>query len=106
MPSITYIEHDGASHAVDVEDGMSLMEGAVTNGVPGIDGDCGGNCACATCHVYVDPAWADRTGVRTDMETAMLEFAEGVTLDSRLCCQITASAALDGLVVRLPLSQH
>jgi len=106
MPAITYIEHGGTNHVVEVEDGLSLMEGAVSNGVPGIDGDCGGNCACATCHVYVDAAWADRTGDRTSMEASMLEFAEGVTPESRLSCQITASAALDGLVVRLPASQH
>lgn len=106
MPKITYIEHHGISHVVEVEDGLSLMEGALANGVPGIDGDCGGNCACATCHVYVDPAWSGRTGERTAMETSMLEFAEGVTPDSRLCCQINASMMLDGLVVRLPLSQH
>lgn len=106
MPAIIYIEHDGVSHTIDVADGLSLMEGAVSNGVPGIDGDCGGNCACATCHVYVDPAWACRTGGRTSMESAMLEFAEGVTPESRLCCQIEASAELDGLIVRLPASQH
>jgi len=74
--------------------------------VPGIDGDCGGNCACATCHVHVDAAWLDRTGERTEMEAAMLEFAEGVAPDSRLCCQIMASEALDGVVVRMPAGQH
>ncbi len=106
MPIVNYIEHDGTAHAIDVATGVSLMEGAVSNGVPGIDGDCGGNCACATCHVHVDAAWLDRTGERTEMESAMLEFAEGVAPDSRLCCQIMASAALDGVVVRMPAGQH
>lgn len=106
MASITYVTSGGASRTLDVEDGLSVMEAAVANGVPGIDGDCGGNCACATCHVYVDPAWVAATGVRSDMETAMLDFAEGVEPNSRLACQIIAGPALDGLIVRTPASQH
>ncbi len=106
MPKITYIEHSGAEHAIDVPSGLSVMEGAVKNSVPGIDADCGGATACATCHVYVDEAWLAKTGERTAMEAAMLEFAEAVEANSRLSCQIKVSDALDGLVVRMPASQH
>lgn len=106
MAKITYIEFNGAEHVVDVADGLSVMEGAVQNMVPGIDGDCGGACACATCHIFVDAAWNDRLGERNAMEASMLEFAEGVRETSRLACQITVSEALDGLVVHLPEAQH
>ena len=106
MAKITYVATNGAARTLDVEDGVSLMEAAVSNGVPGIDGDCGGNCACATCHVYVDAAWLAASGERSDMEAAMLDFAEGVAPNSRLCCQIMASPALDGMTVRTPVSQH
>lgn len=106
MPRITYIEHDGQEHAIDVADGLSVMEGAVKNGVPGIDADCGGACACATCHVYIDSGWLDKAGDRTSMEESMLEFSENVQENSRLSCQIKVSSELDGLVVRLPESQH
>ena len=106
MARIVYEQHDGRRQEVEVEDGVSLMEGALANGVSGIDGDCGGNCACATCHVYIEPGWRAATGERSEMEGAMLEFAEGVEPGSRLACQINASSALDGLVVRLPAAQH
>ena len=106
MTKITFIAADGGARTLDIDDGVSLMEAAVANGVPGIDGDCGGNCACATCHVHVDAAWLTASGVKSDMETAMLDFAEGVTDDSRLACQIFAAPALDGLIVRTPVSQH
>jgi 2Fe-2S ferredoxin len=106
MPKVTYIEHSGKEHVIDVAAGATVMEGAVKNNVPGIDADCGGACACATCHVYVDDAWIARTGKAASMEESMLDFAEGVTANSRLSCQITVSADLDGLVVRLPESQH
>ena|SRR5690348_1507681 len=106
MAKITYIEHSGAPHVIDVPSGLSVMEGAVKNSVPGIDADCGGATACATCHVYVDEAWLARTGERTPMEQAMLEFAEAVETNSRLSCQLKVSDAFDGLVVRLPASQH
>jgi 2Fe-2S ferredoxin len=106
MAKITYIEHSGKEHAIDVADGMSVMEGAVKHNVPGIDADCGGACACATCHVYVDPGWFERTGSPSGMEQSMLDFASEVQPTSRLSCQIKVSAALDGLVVRLPASQH
>ena len=106
MAKITYIEFSGAERTVEVALGQTLMEGAVKNNVPGIDADCGGACACATCHVYVDEAWEAKTGVRTDMEQSMLEFAENVEPNSRLACQIKVSGDLDGLVVRLPEAQH
>ena len=106
MAKITYIEHDGAEHVVDVKPGLSVMEGAVRNNIPGIDADCGGACACATCHVHVDPEWFDRTGERSVMEESMLDFAENVTETSRLSCQIQVRDELDGLIVRMPESQH
>ena len=106
MAKITYIAADGGARTLDIADGESLMEAALANGVPGIDGDCGGNAACATCHVHVDAAWLTAAGAKSDMEAAMLDFAEGVTADSRLACKIFASAAIDGMVVRTPVSQH
>jgi 2Fe-2S ferredoxin len=106
MAKITYIEFDGTEHPVDVRNGLSVMEGAVRNSVPGIDADCGGACACATCHVYVDPEWTDKAGTRSAMEDSMLDFAENVEPNSRLSCQIKVSDALDGLIVRMPESQH
>ncbi len=105
MPKITYIEFNGNEHEIDVPNGLSVMEGAVRNLVPGIDADCGGACACATCHVYVDPAWTDKTGSREAMEDSMLDFAEGVQENSRLSCQIKVTEALDGLIVRMPEHQ-
>ncbi|WP_313008384.1 2Fe-2S iron-sulfur cluster-binding protein [Brevundimonas vesicularis] len=106
MASITYIEHDGTEHVVDVKSGLSVMEGAIRNNVPGIDADCGGACACATCHVYVDDAWLEVTGKPSAMEESMLDFAEEVEPNSRLSCQIRVSDALNGLIVRLPENQH
>ncbi len=106
MPKITYIEHSGKEHVIDVPAGMSVMEGAVKNAIPGIDADCGGACACATCHVYVDEAWAGKTGTPSGMEQSMLDFASEVESTSRLSCQIKVTAELDGLVVRMPKSQH
>ena len=106
MAKITYVEHNGTEHALDVKTGLSVMEGAVKNNVPGIDADCGGACACATCHVYVDEAWRDKTGSSSAMEESMLDFAEGVTEFSRLSCQIKVTDDLDGLTVTMPESQH
>ena len=108
MPKITYIEHSGRAHQVEVPEGKSVMRGAVDNGVPGIDADCGGECACATCHVYVDEAWLAVTGtpVPGSQEAAMLSFAALGRANSRLSCQLKVDAALDGLVVRLPEGQH
>ena len=105
MPKITYIEHNGTEHVLDVPKGLSVMEGAVRNLVPGIDADCGGACACATCHVYVDPAWFEKTGEREAMEESMLDFADDVRETSRLSCQIKVTEELDGLVVRMPEHQ-
>jgi len=106
MPKITYIEHNGKEHSAEVPSGWSVMEGAVKNRIPGIDADCGGACACATCHVYVDPAWLAKLAPRQEMEEQMLDFAQDVKPNSRLSCQIKVSPALDGLVVRTPKSQH
>src|SRR6202453_4944758 len=108
MPKITYIEHHGREHAVDVPLGLSVMRGAVDNNIPGIDADCGGECACATCHVYVDAAWLPVTGlpVPASQEASMLSFAAVTQADSRLSCQIPVTDALDGLVVRMPEGQH
>lgn len=106
MPKITYIEASGKEHVVEAPVGQTVMEAAVKHAVPGIDADCGGACACATCHVYVDPEWLDKTGDRSSMEESMLDFANDVEDNSRLSCQIRVSEGLDGLVVRLPKSQH
>ena len=106
MPKITYIEHNGKQHVVDVPLGSTVMRGAVDNGIPGIDGDCGGLCACATCHVFVDPTWLATAGKRNDTEESMLSFAAETADNSRLGCQIEITAALDGLIVRMPESQH
>ena len=106
MAKITYIEFNGEQHVVDVKPGMTVMEGAVKHSVPGIDADCGGACACATCHVYVDPAWREKVGERKAMEESMLDFADNVEPTSRLSCQITVTEELEGLIVRLPESQH
>ena len=103
---VTYVEHDGTEHPVDVPLGWSLMEAAVRQRVPGIDADCGGACACATCHVYVDPAWSGAIPPKSDMEETMLDFALSRKAESRLSCQIRATSAMEGLVLRLPASQH
>ena len=106
MAKITYIEFNGTEHVVDVKNGLSVMEGAVKNNIPGIDADCGGACACATCHVYVQEPWTGKTGEKSAMEESMLDFAENVADNSRLSCQIKVSDDLDGLTVRMPESQH
>ncbi len=102
MAKITYIEFDGKSHVVDVAPGMSVMEGAINNNIPGIEAECGGACSCATCHVYVDPAWVAATGSAQHIEEDMIECAMDIQETSRLSCQIEVSDELDGLVVRLP----
>jgi 2Fe-2S ferredoxin len=108
MPKVTYVEYDGTTHQVDVPVGISVMRGAVDNNVPGIDADCGGECACATCHVYVDAPWLVKTGlpVPGSQEASMLSFAAAALPDSRLSCQITLTKELDGLLVRMPEGQH
>jgi len=106
MAKITYIEHNGKQHVVDVKPGLTVMEGARDNGVPGIEADCGGACACSTCHVYVDPAWVERIPAKDDMEEDMLDFAwQPDPATSRLTCQIKVTDAMDGLVVRMPERQ-
>lgn len=105
MPKIIFIGHDGVEYIAEAEPSSSVMKAAVNSMVPGVDGDCGGACACATCHVYVDPVWAGRTGAPDETEQAMLEFVSEPTENSRLSCQITVTAALDGLTVRLPRQQ-
>lgn len=106
MPKIIYNTFDGNRHEVEVAEGTSVMEGAVNNGISGIDGDCGGSCACATCHVQVPDRWLSMLDSQSDMELAMLDFAEGVTPNSRLGCQISVSGELDGIEVGLPETQH
>ena len=108
MPKITFIEHDGTAHTVDVAVGKTVMLAAVDNNVPGIDADCGGECACATCHVYIDEAWLPKVGLPEagSQEASMLSFAAVTQPDSRLSCQINVTADLDGLVVRMPAGQH
>jgi len=106
MPKITYIDTTGKERTVEVPEGWSVMEGAVKNLVPGIDADCGGACACATCHVYVDPAWVEKLPPKQDMEETMLDFAQELEPNSRLSCQIKVTPELDGLVVKTPKSQH
>ena len=106
MPKIVYIETDGTEHAVDVPVGLSVMEGAVRFTVPGIDGDCGGACACATCHVYVGEGWFEKLTPMNELERDMLDFAFDVKENSRLACQIRVTPALDGLVVRTPARQY
>lgn len=106
MSRVTSIQHDGARHQIDTEDGYSLMEVAINDNIFGIDGDCGGGCACATCHVYVDEAWVAKLGERPATEIDMLELAAGATERSRLACQIKVEAVLEGFAVHLPESQH
>ena len=106
MPKIKYIEHNGKEHEVEVPVGWSVMEGAVKNLIPGIDADFGGACACATCHVFVDEAWLAKLPKKEDMEETMLDFAPDMAANSRLSCQIKVTPELDGLVVRMPKSQH
>ena len=106
MPKIKYVEHNGKEHEIEVPTGWSVMEGAVKNLVPGIDADCGGACACATCHVYVDAAWLPKLAAKSDMEETMLDFAQDLEPNSRLSCQIKVTPELDGLVVKMPKSQH
>ena len=105
MPKITYIEHGGKLHTVEVSNGLSVMEGAVQNNVPGIDADCGGSMACATCHVYVKEDWFNKLPKKEDGEDDMLDMAFEPKTNSRLSCQLMVSDQLDGLVVNLPEKQ-
>lgn len=105
MPKITYIDASDTARTVEAPSGSTVMEAAIRNGVPGIDAECGGACACATCHVYVDDAWVAVVGEPGPMEEDMLDFASDVKPSSRLSCQIKITDALDGLVVRTPEHQ-
>ena len=105
MPKITYIEHNGESHEIEVANGLSVMEGAVQNNIPGIDADCGGSCACATCHVYVDEKWFIKLPKKDSAEEDMLDMAFEPKKFSRLSCQLTVTNELDGLVVNMPSKQ-
>lgn len=106
MATIIYTDHEGTERTVEATNGETVMEAAIKNSIPGIDADCGGACACATCHVYIDEAFMDKVGAPQDMEQSMLDFAENVKPTSRLCCQISVSDDLDGLKVTTPESQH
>ena len=106
MVKITYIEFNGREHVVDVEVGMTVMEGARDNNIPGIEADCGGACACSTCHVYVDPNWVGKIPEKEDMEEDMLDFAYSPDENlSRLTCQLQVTEEIDGLIVRMPEKQ-
>jgi 2Fe-2S ferredoxin len=105
MVKITFIQPDNSEQVVECEPEMTLMEAAKLNNVPGIDAECGGACACATCHVYVDEAWREKTGTPSQMEEDMLDFAFDVRASSRLSCQIKLKPELDGIVVRVPAKQ-
>ena len=101
-----FVTEDGLTHTVSVNPGLTLMEAAVMNMVPGIEAECGGACACATCHVFVDPEWADKLPEKSETESGMLEFAAGRQESSRLSCQIEVTEELDELTVRLPATQY
>ena len=105
MPKITYIEHDGKTHTIEVASGLSVMEGAVQNNIPGIDADCGGSMACATCHVYVKEEWFNKLPKKEDGEEDMLDMAFEPKKNSRLSCQLMVSDQIDALVVNLPEKQ-
>ena len=105
MAKITFIEHNGTQHEVDVSNGLTVMEAARDNNIPGIEADCGGACACSTCHVYVDTAWLDKLPVKDAMEEDMLDFAYEPSELSRLTCQVKVTDELDGLVVKMPEKQ-
>jgi 2Fe-2S ferredoxin len=105
MPKITYIEYNGKSHVVEVANGLSVMEGAVQNNISGIDADCGGSCACATCHIYINEKWFDKLPNKENAEEDMLDMAFEPNKFSRLGCQITITDELNGMVVKMPSKQ-
>ena len=105
MAKITYIEHNGTNHTVEVQNGLTVMEGAVQNNIPGIDADCGGGMACATCHVYVKDEWFDKINKKSEGEDDMIDQAYEPKKSSRLSCQIQVSPEIDGLEVHLPGKQ-
>ena len=105
MTKITYVEHNGKEHTIDVQNGLTVMEGAIQNDIPGIDADCGGGMSCATCHVYVNEEWLDKLPKKEDGEEDMLDMAFEPKKNSRLSCQLIVSDKLDGLVVNIPSNQ-
>lgn len=105
MAKIHFIDHSGEKRSIDIENGATVMEGAIRNAIPGIEAECGGACACATCHVYVDEAWREKVGAPSPMEEDMLDFGFDVRPNSRLSCQIKVTDELDGLVVSTPERQ-
>ena len=105
MAKITYHTHDNKTHAIDVQNGLTVMEGAIQNDIPGIDADCGGGMACATCHVYVKEEWFDKVNIKSEGEDDMLDQAYEPTKHSRLSCQISVTNDIDGLIVNLPEKQ-
>lgn len=105
MAKITYITHDGNEHSIDADNGTTVMENAVRNSIPGIEAECGGACACATCHIYIDKDWVDVVGKPEAIEEDMLDFAYEMKPESRLSCQVTVSDKLDGLIIRIPEKQ-
>ncbi|MCH8142995.1 MAG: 2Fe-2S iron-sulfur cluster binding domain-containing protein [Proteobacteria bacterium] len=106
MPKVTYVEDDGTTHEIDVPVGTTLMQGAVSHLIPGIEGDCGGLCACATCHVYISDEFVPLCNSADELESGMLEFAFDVRDSSRLACQIEVSEEMEGIVVQMPLRQY
>src|SRR5262249_23230713 len=105
MPKITFNDSSGAGRTIEAELGSTVMETAIRNNIPGIEAECGGACACATCHVYVEETWKEKTGDPSPMEEDMLDFAFDVRPTSRLSCQIKVTEDLDGLVVTVPPRQ-
>ncbi|MDQ2734454.1 MAG: 2Fe-2S iron-sulfur cluster-binding protein [Pseudomonadota bacterium] len=105
MPTVTYIENDGTTHHVDAAVDRTLMQIAVDNGIPGILGDCGGSCSCATCHSYIEASWSPKLPPISETEAFMLEGVPEPRGTSRLCCQIKMRAELDGIVVQMPAEQ-
>lgn len=105
-PTITYVQPDGTRQQVQVRAGMSVMEAALRASVPGIEAKCRGNCACVTCHVYIDPEWRTVLGAAGPMEESMLDFAEGVDVRSRLSCQVRVNNLCEGLIVEVPAEQR
>lgn len=106
MPKITFIAHDGTTTPVHVGAGQSLLTAALNNSVKGIDGDCGGQCACGTCHVFIEAPWADKLPAPQPNEDEMLNFTSERQASSRLACQIMVTEAIDGIEVRMPIGQH